>query len=1158
MKTKLLLLVGLLGLASLAFGDDIDIYGISEIDLKPNVLIILDNSGSMSNEDVPDNPYESGTNYSGSHTADEVYVKEDIYEERCGWVWRGRNKRWECNSIKVGERWNSYFNDINSSDWQCNSAKTELLSQGYWTGKLAKSSRTGTVTCAYTGSNREYALGNYLNFEETYGEVTFSSRMKVAKEVVARLIYENHENVNFGLMAFNTAEGVSYYNESHYNHVSYYGNGGFILAECGADKSTLIGNYEPGHNMNTTAQSGYGAVGSLGTDTNTPLAETLAEAGLYFAGKRSWFNDTSTGTGYPLGRFSFNCTEHNNSCGNYSGSSPIEWRCQKNYIILVTDGEPTKDDNKFGSFNYIINEKLTESAGDGNTSYLDDVADFLKNNDIRSDMGSLGDFQDQTITTYTIGFTDEVDADLLASTATRGGGEYYQAASAAQLGRALTNIIHAVGEQNEVFTAAAVPVSRANKAYAGNYVYYGLFQPTEEGNWFGNLKKYAITNDGVIQDKNGNPIESAGTVVNNAVSFWSTTADGPSVTKGGAGEVLAKRTEARNIYTYTETPDGSGNPIKDLANANNLFTTGNGTLTGNGEGDFNLAPTVIDAVRRGVTDDWPLGSLLHSQPLVVHYDTDDDGKDDHSVIFAGGNDGMLHCFDDDTGEELWGFIPPDLLQNLDSLVSPFRLQYFVDGTPVAYKNVINQDKLIIFGERRGGHNYTALDVSDYTTPKFKYSISREILGQDREKLGQSWGEPQQVKMSTGGGFTSPVFLLAGGYDTNQDKIGEDDPPESEDSEGRAVYAVDARTGSLFNNFSFSNDNYSAMTHSIIAVSGFENPKSRTTTRVYAGDMNGNLFAFRDDVFDINPELDGREDGVWGQKLKLYSVPGKKIWYPPNIVNEYFRIKFDPVSGEEGDVSLSDPIFQYRIGDYVFFGTGDRAHPTRKDILNGFYAIKNNWQWENETATIVEAYVDVDGGGKVKARSDERLLGPDNPDSEELYLLDVTDDHYNDSDPYKIYIKKAMNHKNNRGWFIRLEEMDGSQVGEKLVSSPIIFGGVIYFTTYIPDDEASYDSDDPCAAPGAEGSGYLYEIGYKYGEAVVNHNLSNDAEDGSVVLGRLDRRVKLKNKGIPPQPVLVVHEGKTSLIAGFEIIDPKHTAGAERAFWRQVHLEKIDE
>lgn len=1203
MKTKLLLLLGLIAWASFAFAEDVDIYGVSNIDVKPNVLIILDNSGSMSGEDVYEAAYS--TDYDGDHTNDAVYVEESEWVSegevchtetvtQCHYEWC-KNERGECirydwwgwcaewewqevcydhyvyNSYRkevcedveqevcedqghYETEWTLFFADINSTSpkWKDNTSKNNLLSNGYCSDKLYKED-DGDVDDSYYGTTKNYRMGNYLNYltwldaggsgdYEGGGAGEYRSRMEVAKEVVAKLITDNFGNVNFGLMAFNEDSAMDYYDLPG-SYSDYYGNGGYIVAECGATLDTLIGDYDPETDaMADSAQSAYGAVGLLKSDTNTPLAETLGEAGLYFAGKQSWFN--STNDSYPLGHYSHSCTDNSTSCLDYTAHSPIDYRCQNNYIILVTDGAPTQDDDKFANFNYILDETLSESSDDGNSSYLDDIADFLQHNDI-SNLGSAGDFEDQTITTYTIGFTDEVDASLLSSTATRGGGEYYQASNAAALNEALNNIIAAIAEQDEVFSAAAVPVSRANKAYAGNFVYYGLFQPTNSGNWYGNLKKYAITDDGVIQDKNGNAIESGGTVVDNAVSFWSNTADGPSVTAGGAGEVLQNRTTDREIYTYTGTAPA-------LTDTSNAFINTNQALT-----DGGLSTTVIDAVRTGVTDDWPLGSLLHSQPVVVHYDT-------KSMIYAGANDGMLHCFDDDTGEEMWGFIPQDLLDNLSLLESPTSLEYFVDGTPVYYhydhdnSSGTADKKLLIFGERRGGSHYTALDISDYNAPTFKYSISPNILESDpehQEQLGQSWADPQALEMgytvsSTYG--TKDVLLMAGGYDTNQDALPTDtNPPDPTDAKGRAVYAVDAQTGELFNNFLFSSDNYNAMTHSIIAISGFENPKSTTTTRVYAGDMNGNLFAFRDDIFHYDAAHDGQEDGAWDQKLKLYSVTGRKIWYPPNIVNEYFLVDFTYPAGE-GEID-EIVISEKRVGDYVFFGTGDRAHPKRTDLLNGFYAIKNNWQWSGESPTIVEAYIDTGDDGKVKAEDENGYIvtivdWDENTVDTGLYLLDVTNDLIQNDETGSDYVKNAISHKNNRGWFIRLEET-GGQVGEKVASSPLIYDGVVYFSTYVPDDEEE-DSDDPCAVSGAGGNGYLYALGYKYGEAAINFDTDND--DGEEVLARPDRRKKLKNKGIPPQPVLVIHEGKPTIITGFETIDPIAPVGLERAFWRQLN------
>ena len=129
---------------------------------------------------------------------------------------------------------------------------------------------------------------------------------------------------------------------------------------------------------------------------------------------------------------------------------------------------------------------------------------------------------------------------------------------------------------------------------------------------------------------------------------------------------------------------------------------------------------------------WILGAFIHSRPLVIHYGS-------YDVIYAGANDGMLHAFKDsngttgDDGTELWGFIPPDLLPNLKNFNNSLAsLQIFVDGSPKAYVTYnYNADgsiqsvsqAILIFGERRGGNQYYALDVTNPTAPKFLWSIS---------------------------------------------------------------------------------------------------------------------------------------------------------------------------------------------------------------------------------------------------------------------------------------------------------------------------------------------------------------------------------------------------------------------------------------------------
>ena len=99
--------------------DDTEIYGtVTNPDLEPNILIIFDSSGSMSTVDVPGDPYDPGTLYSGSYSTNAVYERY--------WSWSTRSYQWQLFAADV--------NFLNC-DW----IKTDLLNQGYAYGQIYSS-----------------------------------------------------------------------------------------------------------------------------------------------------------------------------------------------------------------------------------------------------------------------------------------------------------------------------------------------------------------------------------------------------------------------------------------------------------------------------------------------------------------------------------------------------------------------------------------------------------------------------------------------------------------------------------------------------------------------------------------------------------------------------------------------------------------------------------------------------------------------------------------------------------------------------------------------------------------------------------------------------------------------------------------------------------
>ena len=56
------------------------------------------------------------------------------------------------------------------------------------------------------------------------------------------------------------------------------------------------------------------------------------------------------------------------------------------------------------------------------------------------------------------------------------------------------------------------------------------------------------------------------------------------------------------------------------------------------------------------------------------------------IVYAGANNGILHAFDASNGEELWGYIPPNVLGNFEKIPSSkansTNAIYGIDGSPV--------------------------------------------------------------------------------------------------------------------------------------------------------------------------------------------------------------------------------------------------------------------------------------------------------------------------------------------------------------------------------------------------------------------------------------------------------------------------------------------
>jgi type IV pilus assembly protein PilY1 len=829
------------------------------------------------------------------------------------------------------------------------------------------------------------------------------------------------------------------------------------------------------------------------------------------------------------------------------------------------------------------------------SDYLDDVAKYMHDNDMSSTFSGV-----QNVITYTVGFglggSNAGAVKLLNETAANGGGQAYLSNDEAELTDALTQILGQIFEVNSSFVAPVVPVSPENRTFSGSRVYLGFFKP-QAGTafWLGNLKKYGVDTSGNVVDSNGNYANyidndgdglddrdgaalsggTNGSFRASSISYWTATPDAGEVDSGGAGYLLYQQATARNIYTYL---GGS----TTLTAAGNAFTTSNAGITPAILGvatttdkdnliNFVHGLDAYDEDTDGNTTekrDWILADILHSKPLVVNYasytfstTSESDCAINKTMIYVGANDGMLHAFKDCDGSEAWSFIPQDLLSNLNYLTQTTHT-YFVDSSPSAYiydadndGNIESGDKVILlFGERRGGGYYYALDVSNPDVPIYLWRLSANEspsgINTDYAELGESWSEPTIAKMKIGTQVKMAAIIGAGYDNGNEDgrygatqtfsgftgphtDVGEDNVTSTGllspvTPKGRGVYIVEVATLDSAGVPSFSNSGrkmwgytYGALTTSTTnpgltfsipsAVAAVDRDFNGNVDGILVGDTGGNIWKLSvgntdqnnwsgQKIFSANPGIDGASD------------VGRKIFYKPSVTFE-----------------VDNSGMNYEM---LFFGTGDREHPLNTAVVDRMYGLKSKGQ----TIVVLE----------------------DNTTDPTYELVDVTTNDLQGSTTTDSEISAILTDLDNKyGWFIKLDQNSG----EKVLAPALAFVDVFY-TTYTPDAAVSAD---PCA-PGNLGTARVYLVNNKTGEAVYNADTSNDSSYSSItntrakgssgdVLQRSDRSIAL-GSGIPSGVVLIItaEGGVTGMIGcGGSLCIPPSTGEGPTVpiYWRRI-------
>lgn len=323
-------------------------------------------------------------------------------------------------------------------------------------------------------------------------------------------------------------------------------------------------------------------------------------------------------------------------------------------------------------------------------------------------------------------------------------------------------------------------------------------------------------------------------------------------------------------------------------------------------------------------DDSPwnsFGGISHSLPIQITYsgslnaDGELQATREQSVLF-GTMDGGLRLVDASSGQEQFVFIPSDILndewQSLGLKKNAFHDNGATQGTDAPWvvdptydfeesKDINNQPvtkikatKVLAYGGlRMGGSSYYGLDLTNSSSPKFKFRIGANQT--DYSAMGQSWSKPILANiridgkvrrvLAVSGGYDTcyeePRFQLATNYalDPNKSATFKSNCSNKAKAKGNAVYLVDAETGERV--FWVSNVgadiNNDKMVHSIVSdISTVDTDADGLIDHLYFGDLGGQVF--RVDLNNLNKSTYSQSFGVRAVRIAdlATDIAGLKI------------------------------------------------------------------------------------------------------------------------------------------------------------------------------------------------------------------------------------------------------------------------------------------
>jgi len=781
--------------------------------------------------------------------------------------------------------------------------------------------------------------------------------------------------------------------------------------------------------------------------------------------------NVNSGSGTPLRRGLENVGKYFDATDSYTGglgSSPYApeedgGACQQTFAIVMTDGYWNGGDPSVGN-----------ADGDNNTLYdggcfadaysntLADVAMKYYEKDLSSlenlvPTSAHDSATHQHMVTYCVSFgvfgtidpdaypncpsdcpawtnpysTNQFKIDDMFHASVNGRGQYLSTENPQTLVEALNTLREDI--ERRIGSGASVSIN-SQELNEGTVLYQGLY---DTNRWAGDMKAYELDS------------------VTGALS--------PTAKWSAHGRLETMHWDTgRKIVTYDGT---TGVPFRfdELADDQKTLL----------DPDSTRAEKLLNFLRGDVSNEQPggeafrsrtskLGDIVHSAPL--HH---------NGALYVGANDGMLHVFDDETGDEIFAYVPRLVFKNLNKLAvaNPnYAHTYFVDNAP--YVKNIGGQRLLVCGLGKGGKGYICLDISNIETMtnpetdaanifKWEYPDSSDPDDSPDPDMGYSFSKAFIVNSKVGW-----VVIFGNGYESTNKRA--------------VLYILDASTGSVLKKIDTGvGDSTECNGLSTPALTDVD--QDGKVDYAYAGDLLGNLWKF---------DLTGATIDEWKIAYNDGSNP-RPLFQAKNAQGYCQPITIMPDVMKHCKYGSNGYIVVFGTGRYL--GAADFADLSVQTI----YGI---WDWADAWSAPADKYL----GYFEQPSGDPLVRGLSNSTPTLLRQCQISGDG-----TYRVLSDETMNWYSpstgtgdHVGWYFDLPA-----ASERVVRDLILQDGAAIIISSIP-------SDTPCAAGG---SSIIHGInactGGRLDQAMFDFN-------GDGVLDSSD----MINIGSPEAPVWVYPSG----------------------------------